>query len=53
MQSEEITITWARLKWEREAVELRDCESRLRTLMEGADVGFGFWTVETKEEVLL
>ena len=34
-------------------VELHDCELRLRTLMEGAGVGFGFGTTETKEEVLL
>ena len=30
------TIIWPHLKWEREAAELRDCESRLRTILEGA-----------------
>ena len=48
-----VSIIWARLKQEREATGLRDCESTLRTIMEGAGGGFGFGSVDTKDEVIL
>ena len=47
------TITWDCLNQEQEVVELRDCETRLKSLLEGSDSGFGFGSTETKEEVLL
>ena len=47
------TIIWARLKREREVAGLRDCESRLRTIMEGAGGGFDFGLVDTKDDVIL